>query len=229
MKWKSLLVATAGFALANLLVVVALAAGNGAHPLRSLAGPSFDTAFLTEMIAHHQLGVQMAQIAMQNAERDEIKQLASDLAVSQQREIRELQTLRDGSDADEAGPDITDRTVPSGPSLDAAAPPIAPPNPVQGATPPNVPQMTQTPEQGMGVGLETMRERLQKLERTSGDRFDSLFVREMIAHHTSGLEMAQLARHKASAQAVKDLADQIARGQSDELRELRRAQSELPR
>lgn len=227
MKWKCLLFAVIGFFAANALMVWAVAAEQ-AHSLRSLEGPSFDTEFLREMIAHHQLGVQMAQIAVQNAERDEVKQFASDLAVNQQREIQEMQRLREGTGVDHAGSGAAGRAAPPGPNLDAVASPAQPDTGVA-VTPPNVTQMAQTPEQGAELGIETNRDKLKALEAEDGKRFDALFVREMIAHHTTGLEIAQLARQKASAAAVKNLADTIGRSESEELRTLRQLQADLPR
>ena len=51
----------------------------------------FDKAFLSEMIAHHQGAVQMANSALTNAKHQEIKDLAKNIVTAQTSEITEMQ------------------------------------------------------------------------------------------------------------------------------------------
>ena len=60
-----------------------------------LAGKSadqFDRAFLSEMIVHHQGAVAMAELALQNAKHDELKQFAKNIITSQSAEIVQMKT-----------------------------------------------------------------------------------------------------------------------------------------
>lgn len=55
-----------------------------------------------------------------------------------------------------------------------------------------------------------------------GNGVDRAFVAEMIPHHRSAIEMAQIARKRAGSDFVKQLAEDIIRTQADEIRLLRR-------
>ncbi|MCX6703813.1 MAG: DUF305 domain-containing protein [Candidatus Zambryskibacteria bacterium] len=50
-------------------------------------GDDFDKAFLTKMIVHHEGAVEMAQLALQNAKHQEIKDLAQEIIKAQNTEI----------------------------------------------------------------------------------------------------------------------------------------------
>lgn len=54
-------------------------------------GEEFDRAFMTQMIVHHEGAIQMAELALQNAQRDEIKKLAQDIISAQKTEIQQMQ------------------------------------------------------------------------------------------------------------------------------------------
>ncbi|KND49583.1 MAG: hypothetical protein AB203_00680 [Parcubacteria bacterium C7867-008] len=58
--------------------------------LQGKTGDAFDKAFLSEMIAHHQGAVVMAQEALKNAKHQEIKDLAQDIITAQNKEITEM-------------------------------------------------------------------------------------------------------------------------------------------
>lgn len=60
--------------------------------LKSKTGDSFDKAFITGMVAHHQGAIDMANLAKQNAKHDEIKKLADDIVAAQTKEINEMRT-----------------------------------------------------------------------------------------------------------------------------------------
>ncbi len=53
-------------------------------------GDDFDTAFLSEMITHHEGAVQMAEAAKDNAKHDEIKQMANAIIEAQTKEIAQM-------------------------------------------------------------------------------------------------------------------------------------------
>lgn len=58
--------------------------------LKEKTGDAFDQAFLSEMIVHHQGAVEMAQLALTNAEHKEIKDLANEIVSAQNKEISEM-------------------------------------------------------------------------------------------------------------------------------------------
>lgn len=52
--------------------------------------PDFDTAFLEEMIPHHQMAVMMAQMLLSGTNRSEMKQLAQNIIDAQEAEIEQM-------------------------------------------------------------------------------------------------------------------------------------------
>ncbi len=80
------------------------AAGGGAD------GNGVDRAFVAEMVPHHESAVQMAEMAQQRGEHDEIKQLAGEIVESQNAEIQTMNGL--ATQFDEAGIEKGDLGVP---------------------------------------------------------------------------------------------------------------------
>jgi len=60
--------------------------------LKGKTGDEFDKNFLTEMIAHHQGAIDMANLAKTNAKHDEIKKMADDIVTAQAKEINEMKS-----------------------------------------------------------------------------------------------------------------------------------------
>lgn len=58
--------------------------------LQGKTGDTFDKAFLSEMIIHHQGAVEMAQLALTNAKHQEIKDLAKAIIAAQNKEIADM-------------------------------------------------------------------------------------------------------------------------------------------
>jgi uncharacterized protein (DUF305 family) len=59
--------------------------------LEGKTGDTFDEAFISEMIMHHQGAVEMAQAALINAKHEEIKELANAVISAQTKEIKMMQ------------------------------------------------------------------------------------------------------------------------------------------
>lgn len=60
--------------------------------LSGKTGDAFDQAFLTEMVVHHEGAVEMAQLALQNAKHQEVKDLAGAIIVAQNKEIADMRS-----------------------------------------------------------------------------------------------------------------------------------------
>ena len=58
--------------------------------LEGKTGAEFDKAFLAEMIVHHQGAVEMAELALTNAEQQELKDLAEAIITAQEGEIAQM-------------------------------------------------------------------------------------------------------------------------------------------
>jgi uncharacterized protein (DUF305 family) len=58
-------------------------------------GRYYDERFIDAMVPHHQGAVEMARLALKNAEHEDIKQLSRDIISSQQAEIEELKAIKE--------------------------------------------------------------------------------------------------------------------------------------
>jgi uncharacterized protein (DUF305 family) len=58
--------------------------------LKGKSGDDFDTAFLSEMIVHHEGAVEMAELALTNAKHKEVKDLATAIISAQNTEIGQM-------------------------------------------------------------------------------------------------------------------------------------------
>lgn len=57
-------------------------------------GEYSDRAFIDAMVPHHQGAVDMAEVAVENAEHDELKSLAEDIVSAQEAEIEDLRAIK---------------------------------------------------------------------------------------------------------------------------------------
>jgi uncharacterized protein (DUF305 family) len=64
--------------------------GDMTTELKGKTGDTFDKAFINEMIAHHQGAVDMANLALTNANHQEVKDLAKDIISAQTAEITQM-------------------------------------------------------------------------------------------------------------------------------------------
>jgi uncharacterized protein (DUF305 family) len=58
--------------------------------LQNKSGDEFDKAFISEMIIHHQGAVDMAELALEDAKHQEIKDLARNIIDAQNKEINQM-------------------------------------------------------------------------------------------------------------------------------------------
>lgn len=66
------------------------------HALKGKTGDSFDKAFITEMIVHHDGAIEMAELALTSSNREELKDLANAIIEAQSSEITQMkQWLKD--------------------------------------------------------------------------------------------------------------------------------------
>lgn len=59
--------------------------------LNELEGNEFDTAFVREMIDHHQGAIDMAKLVIEKSDRSELKNLANNIIVAQTNEILQME------------------------------------------------------------------------------------------------------------------------------------------
>src|SRR5215218_3302986 len=71
-----------------------MGSGSMAREMVMENGKYSDKAFIDAMVPHHQGAIEMAQVALQNAEHEEIKQLSRNIISSQRAEIEELKAIK---------------------------------------------------------------------------------------------------------------------------------------
>jgi uncharacterized protein (DUF305 family) len=182
-----------------LLVAAALVAVGAWLPVgtdQTPADNSVDAGFARDMTTHHAQAVAMAMTEYDRGEDPSAREVARDIALSQQREIGIMSGWLDAWGLPQAG----------------SGPPMA--------------WMRQLPggsQHGHGAtavvsmpGLATNAE-LTELAAASGRAADVLFLQLMIRHHRGGLSMAQEATLTASESDVRTLARTMVVNQSAEI------------
>lgn len=101
METKPLLYGVIGFILGGLLVSIAATTFENSEQtsmdsttvrsLESKTGDDFDSAFISEMIAHHQGAIDMARLSKTRANHQEIKDLSNAIVSAQKQEIKTMQ------------------------------------------------------------------------------------------------------------------------------------------
>lgn len=179
-------------AFATAVIAPVFAADPMTESLKSTKGSEFDKAFISHMIEHHKSGVQMAELASTRGQNAAVKQIAQKIVSMQQKEIQELHSMSGGPSAGMAHPGHAGKR---GQATDSS-------------------HTTGSDHQQM------MQESLAKLESASGTEFDRLFVAEMQKHHQNGLEIAELAKERATRSDVRAFADKVAKQQRQDSKEL---------
>lgn len=105
METKSLTFGVVGFLLGGLVVSIAatqfddrsmsathtgMTMGQMTEDLKSKSGDTYDAAFISSMIAHHDGAIEMAKLSDSRAKHDEIKQLSQDIIRAQETEITQM-------------------------------------------------------------------------------------------------------------------------------------------
>ena len=187
-----------------LVVALLLAVGGGWAVARSSDGDgdpaasSVDVGFLRDMSDHHDQAVQLALLQLASGEREVLRGFAVDTIASQRYEIGLMEAR------------LRDWGVGRGSATrDAMA------------------WMGMKTAVGEMPGMAS-RSELAEFARLGGADADRMFIRLMTAHHEGGIHMAEHAMRHAETQVVRDLAEQIAKVQRLEIRDLALAQQRLP-
>ena len=184
------------------LVAASLVIGRLSSPVASdpLASGA-EAGFSRDMQVHHQQAVEMAMIVRDETDDPEVRLLAYDIATSQAQQSGQMfgWLAEWGLSQAATEPSMTwmSRPVPGVSGHDHAA------------------DSTHRPGSPM-PGLAT-REQLQQLSASEGVDAERLFLQLMIAHHQSGVEMAEAIVERSSHRVVLDLANSIVQAQSSEI------------
>lgn len=189
-------VVTTGLALAALLAAcgtneatTGAGAGAGATALAPTVvdADTGDVAFAQMMIPHHEQAVQMADMALAQAESPEVIALAEQIQAAQQPEIDEMtswlqewgaEVPTPGAGVDHSGHDMGDMSGSTGMMTD---------------------------------------EQMDDLAAASGSGFDQMWLGMMIAHHEGAIEMSRQVLSTTGDPRVEEMAQAIIDGQTAEI------------
>lgn len=132
----------------------------------------FDLMFIDMMIPHHESAVVMAQIALERAEHEEIRQLATEIIAVQTEEIAQLQAWRDA-------------WYPGAPAMT-----MEHMNAQMSAMMAGMPDMPAMAPGAMMAGMDMAAEAIALCN--APEPFDLAFIDAMIPHHESAIAMANV-------------------------------------
>lgn len=182
---------------AAILTVAAVAACGGSTSStqgastgqQSTAANTVDRAFVQQMIPHHKMAVQMAQVAQTQAQHLAIKTLAASIITSQDHEIAEMSAI-----AQKLG--VVPDQMPVNGSMSAH---MAGNDQTLGLS------MQQT---GMSMNMSTL---------NGAKPFDRMFIDMMIPHHQGAIRMARIELAKGGDQQLHGIAHGIIAAQAREI------------
>lgn len=149
----------------------------------ALVGEEYDRSFISNMIAHHQGAVDMAELALTNAKHDELKDMANKIMSDQESEISQMKTWqKEWGYPISTGDDMVDHSA-------------------------------------MDMENE-MSNMMIELENKKGDDFDRSFIKQMILHHQSAIDMASPGEKNAQHQELKDLTKEVVSAQTKEIQQM---------
>ena len=153
-----------------------------------------DIAFAQGMIPPPRQAVDMANLAADRAESDQVKQLATAIQQAQGPEIQQLQGFLAAWGAPESGgmPNMSQEH--------------------------NMPGMEQNGMSGMSGMMSD--QQMQQLEQASGVEFDRMWLQMMIAHHEGAVQMAQTELRDGRNPEAKALAQTIIDAQQTEITQM---------
>lgn len=191
-------------------LVVGLIGGRVLAPAPALAPTeaSVDAGFARDMQAHHAQAVQMSLLVLNSSQDEAVRQLASDILLTQQNQAGQLYGWLESWGLPQASAAPAMAWMGSEHSGHGGEPAIE-----GGSATTTMPGMA-TPEQ------------LRQLQTADPETADRLYLQLMIPHHRGGVEMAQAAVAGVQIDAVRRLAQTMVASQTAEIDLLQRMLAE---
>jgi len=176
------------------LVIGAIIAGCGGSSSSSKTANGVDRAFVAEMVPHHKLAVQMAQMAQMQGTHSQTRVLATSIVTTQNREIGVMT-----GEADRIGA-----------SLDSQA--------ASGRM--QMGGVMSANAQTLGIAMDRMGMSMNMTQLSGANPFDREFIDMMTPHHQGAITMAQAEIAKGTDPKLKALAQSIVSDQTREIKEM---------
>lgn len=156
-----------------------------------MSGATIDAHFIEQMIPHHEDAITMSNLALEKAQRPEVKTLAQNIIDSQTAEINQMKDWYE---------EWFEKKLPAGDS-------VMNQHGMMGGN--------NSMHMGM-MGDESDENRLE-----SADDFDRAYVEDMIPHHQMAVMMASMLKNGTDRPEMKKLAEDITTAQTKEIDQMR--------
>jgi len=178
-------------AVALLVAVTVAGCGGSGSSGSSSSANAVDRAFVAEMIPHHKLAVQMAQMAQMQGNHPQLKTLATNIVATQNREISQMSGL-----ATQIGAKLDNQAASGQMQMGG---------------------LMSTNAQTLGIPMNKMGMSMNMTQLASAKPFDREFIDMMTPHHQGAITMAGPEIAKGANPKLKALARSIV---SDQTREI---------
>jgi uncharacterized protein (DUF305 family) len=185
------------------VLLVAACASPGASPAAPSSETStspmasqsvgLDQAFIDMMVPHHESAVEMAKIALDRADHEELRSLAEDIIAAQEPEIEQLRQWRQAWFGSSETPPMEE--MPLLPGMDM----------------PGMEGHAMEGTMDMTADIDELR---------TADPFDRAFIDAMIEHHESAIAAAEIIKGATQRPELQDLADDIVGAQRREIEQM---------
>jgi uncharacterized protein (DUF305 family) len=194
-----------------LVLVIAGIVGRTTAGSHSPGDSSAAAGFARDMTDHHAQAVDMATIIGQRTQSADIRSLATDIALTQTNQMGQMQGWLNqwNLSLGRTGPPMTWMTA-AGMDMGHAS---------GTSTPAIDPALMRPLADGRMPGMATSAQ-INQLRTLPVDRADVLFLQLMIAHHTAGIAMAQMAEALTREPVVDHLAATMITGQQGEITQM---------
>ena len=199
----------AALSLLAISLVVAACGGGGTDSSTDSGGSAastVDQAFVAEMIPHHELAVEMAEVAQDQGEHPEVTELADEIIESQKAEIEEMKPI-----ADELGEGESEEMEMEGHTMEGMS--------GSGSMEEGGSSMGQDAKV-LGLSMDEMGMSMSAVSLDDVRPFDRAFIDMMTPHHEGAIAMAEAEVAKGENSQLKHLAKRIVAAQQREVREM---------
>ena len=178
---------------AALAALLALPAAGASPALAAGKANATDRAFVRQMVPHHQMATEMAEMAKTDGEHAKIRRLARKIIKAQSGEIRTLSQI-----ARNLG--VTPAEMPMDGEMS---------------------EQTMRDLETLGLTTEQSGMTMDMTELEGAEPFDRMFIDMMIAHHQGAIRMARAELDKGKNRRLRAIARAIVRDQKKEIRTMK--------
>ncbi|MBI3652712.1 MAG: DUF305 domain-containing protein [Acidobacteria bacterium] len=169
---------------------------------KKMATAPYDLQFIDMMLKHHQMGIEMAQMAQNKASHAELKELATKMVEKQQKGSDQLKQWRDEWYAGQPKADHMKMSE------------------MAGMAEMSEKSKSDHPPKSEMSGMKMQEMNRSKLEAATGKEFDLLFIDLIVPHHQMAIAMSEKALKKAEHAPLKTFARTTIEEQQKEVKQL---------